>query len=100
MIERAAPAVWAMLEANRHPTETAVEVDPGRSATVERSLRLGARVRRTEAVEALDPDRCRLRVEVTHHPGFARMLFRKHAAAEEKAVVADVTAQAARSRNL
>jgi hypothetical protein len=100
VIERAAPAVWAMLEGNHHPSETVVETDPGRSVTVSRSLRLGVRAFRTETIEAVDAERCRLQVEVRHTPALARVLFRKHATAEEKAVVAEVTALAGRSRNL
>jgi hypothetical protein len=98
-IERAAPAVWAMVE---DPGEgwIVVDVDPGRSVTAELPLRAGLRVRRTETVEALDGGRCRLVVDVRHVPRLGRWAFRKQARDEADTRLAEVTAAAERSRNL
>lgn len=100
VIRRSAPAVWAMLDGHRADWERVVDADEGRTVTVERKLRLGVRVLRTEAVEAVDGAHCRLRVDVVHVPGFARAVFRRQAATEEAAVAAEVQALAERSRDL
>jgi hypothetical protein len=98
-IEQAAPAVWPILE-QQHDGSEVVAVDPGTAVTVQRRLRLGVRVERVETVEAVDEGRCRVRVEVAHHPGLARRLFRRHARAEEQDRAAEVKAKAERARHL
>jgi hypothetical protein len=89
-----------MVQTAHDPWERVVATDEGRSVTIERKLRLGARAVRTVTVEAVDGGHCTLRVEVEHVPGYARALFRRQAAAEEREVADQLQATAERSRNL